>query len=430
MIYHFLIDISFILAQLIVFILNYFLFNKLIFQPAVIFSFLWFLILLLHFIFSFTLLNELFLLNASTQSIFLLGTFSFSLGSFLQTVFFKKYLLPLEIISIKGVFSINYKLRLICLLVIIIGLPFFIWQAYKVFIASNIDNFLIGLRTELSYGDENLGSLKYLLLFSIVVFSINLFSYLKHKNNRNRNLYIISLIISIIYIIFSTGRSFFLLLLAIYIGLNFLLSKNFSVKRVLFIFGTFLIIFTSIGLIYGKGGNVEESINENLFSGSQTTASYLVCSLNALDLEVRNPNNTQGSLKNSLRFFIIIGEKLTLITTRTRDVDLIQPFVFVPYPTNVYTVYSPYIKDYGRIYSWGVLFIFGLLHTWLFNKSFYLHQLKFGLYYSLLLFPLLISFFMDFYLTITSMWLQFIFFIELIYFINTKLYTRKKNLHL
>ena len=310
-----------------------------------------------------------------------------------------------------------------------IGLPFFIRQAYQVFIASNIDNFLIGLRTELSYGDENLGSLKYLLLFSIVVFSINLFSYLKHKNSRNRNIYIISLIVAIIYIIFSTGRSFFLLLLAIYIGLNFLLNKNFSVKRVLFIFGIFLIIFTSIGLIYGKGGNVEESINENVFSGSQTTASYLVASLNALDLEVRNPDNTQWNLKNSLRFFLLIGEKLTLVRAPSNDRNLIQPFVFVPYPTNVYTVYSPYIKDYGRIYSWALLFIFGLLHTWLFNKSFYLHQLKFGLYYSLLLFPLLISFFMDFYITSTSIWLQFIFFIELVYFINTKLYIRKKNLY-
>lgn len=126
---------------------------------------------------------------------------------------------------------------------------------------------------------------------------------------------------------------------------------------------------------------------------------------------------------------MVVGEKLNLIRTSANN-DLIQQFIFVPYPTNVYTVYSPYIKDYGRVYAWILIFLFGLIHTWLFNNAFFLHQAKFGLYYTLLLFPLLISFFMDFYLTITSMWLQFILFIELIYYVNSKLNNPKKVLNL
>ena len=49
-------------------------------HPAVLFSLLWCVVLLLHFIFSFTLLDELPPLSISTYFIFFIGVVAFSFG--------------------------------------------------------------------------------------------------------------------------------------------------------------------------------------------------------------------------------------------------------------------------------------------------------------------------------------------------------------
>jgi oligosaccharide repeat unit polymerase len=124
-----------------------------------------------------------------------------------------------------------------------------------------------------------------------------------------------------------------------------------------------------------------------------------------------------------------IGEQLNWIPNAKVN-ELIQPFVLIPYPTNVYTVYSPYIKDFGKLYAWFMLAIFGFLHTWLYNKAISTKSIRFCLYYSFLLFPLLISFFMDFYLTISSLWIQIIIFIEIILQLNNFFLKRENKINL
>ena len=112
-----------------------------------------------------------------------------------------------------------------------------------------------------------------------------------------------------------------------------------------------------------------------------------------------------------------IGEQLNLISN-VKINDLLTPFVFVPYLTNVYTFYSPYIKDFGKAYSWLMITLFGLIHTFLYNKATTTKNLGYSIYYSIMLFPLMISFFADQYLTLTSSRLQIAFFIEGIIFLN------------
>src|ERR1035437_10434373 len=80
------IDLTFILLQLCMFLGNYQLFSKRIFHPSVLFSLLWFIIVALHFIFSFTILNEIDPLSYQTYIVFFIGTLCFSLGSFLVTL--------------------------------------------------------------------------------------------------------------------------------------------------------------------------------------------------------------------------------------------------------------------------------------------------------------------------------------------------------
>jgi oligosaccharide repeat unit polymerase len=396
-------------------------------QPAVLFSLLWFVVLLLHFIFSFTLLDELPPLSLSTYLIFFIGAVTFSLGSFIQTVYWQKNFEKKDKLGrIPKVFDdeISPILRCIFLTICAVALPFFLMASYKIFVASNIENFFIGLRTQLVYGDEDIGSLKYLFPFALVVYAINLKSFLVDRNKSNKLLFLISLLTTIIYAVFNTGRLSFLFVLVIYIGMSFIYKKDLLLKKLVLPIIIFMAVFISLGIVYGKGGNVDISAKENIASATQSTAIYMVASLNALDWDLNHQFTINYNGDNSLRFFLKLGEQLNLISN-VKVNNLLTPFVLVPYVTNVYTFYSPYIKDFGKFYSWFMIGLFGLIHTFLYNKAVATKSLKYSLYYSLMLFPLIISFFADQYLTITSLWFQMIFLIEGVIFIN-KFFVIKK----
>lgn len=396
-------------------------------QPAVLFSFFWFIILLAHFIFSYTLLDELFPLHFSTYLVLFIGVVAFSTGSFLQTVIWQKKQSK-RIITLNKIHEdkLSTTLRCILLAIVTIGLPFYIMASYRLFLISNMDNFFVGLRTELVYGDTDIGLTKYLVSFSFVVFAVNLYSYFRKKDRLNLILLISSFLITIIYVIFFTGRGLFLMLLALYIGISYLHNKKFSIKKLLAVFGVFILLFMFFGIIYGKGGSKFSSLKENIEPVAQTTAIYLVSSLNALDLELQDNFDVDYSGNNSLRLFRKIAEQLGLVQN-VKVAKLEGEFVSVPYPTNVFTVYSPYIKDFGKLYAWIMVALFGFLHTWLYEKAVKTKSFRYSLYYSFLLFPLLISFFMDFYLTIFSTWVQIIFYTEAFLFFNTLFITRAKK---
>jgi len=425
--YNILTSLTFILLHFFLFAANFHIMKRKIIHPAVLFSLLWFVILLAHFVFSYTLLNELYPLHTSTYLLLFIGVVAFSAGSFLQTVIWQKN--ELRYSTALGKIQRDEPsttLRYILLAIIAIGLPFYIIASYRLFLISNIDNFFVGLRTELVYGNTDIGLTKYLISLSFVVFAVNLYAYFIKKSKRNLTLAIFSFLITITYVIFFTGRGLFLMILAIYVGIAYLHNKNFSFNKLLLIFGLFILLFISFGIIYGKGGSKFASLKENIEPVTETTAIYLVSSLNALDLELQDNFDVDYSGNNSLRLFKKIAEKLGLVRN-AQVVKLEAEFVTVPYPTNVFTVYSPYLKDFGRLYAWIMIAIFGFLHTWLYEKAANTKSLRYSLYYSFLLFPLLISFFMDFYLSIFSTWVQVVFYTEVFSFFNTLFVTNVKE---
>ena len=99
----------------------------------------------------------------------------------------------------------------------------------------------------------------------------------------------------------------------------------------------------------------------------------------------------------------------------------------MPYPTNVYTYYSLYIRDFGPFYAWILLAVFGFLHTAIHNKALRSTNVRFIFYYAFLLYPLLMSFFGDQYFSLISTWIQIAVFIELFLFINSSLINNELN---
>jgi oligosaccharide repeat unit polymerase len=387
-----------------------------IMQPAVLFSLLWAVILLTRFIFSFTILPELFPISISTYLVLFIGTLSFSLGSFFETLIWQKSG-NLRIPNVLTDNQLNLTLRLVYLAIVTIGLPLFLMASYRLFLASDLDDFFIGLRTQLVYGDIDIGPTKYLVSLSFIVFGISLYSYFNQKNIINTFLLWLTSLVTITYSIFMTGRGFFLIMLSLFLGMSFLHNKKFSFRKVIRFLAVFFVLFIAFGIMYGKGGNEENTIVENMKQASQATAVYLVSAVNALDWDLHHQFQISYSGNNSLRLFRKIGDHFNL-TQNAKIPDLVQPFVFVPYPTNVYTVYSPYIKDFGKWYAWFMVAVFGFIHSFVHNKAITTKNFRYSLYYSFLLFPLLISFFADFYLTIFSTWIQVIFFTELFIFLN------------
>lgn len=422
-----LVSLTFIFLHCLLFILNYKLMRKRILHPAVLFSLVWLVVVTAHFIFSFTILDELPPLSITTYLVFFVGTLSFSLGAFLETIILTgKMSATAEPLEAPGADKNNISKRVLYILVaiVVIGLPFFLQASYRIFIASNIDNFFVGLRSELLYGDEDIGALKYLFAFSLVVFAFVLQSYLKKKDLRGRILVIISFIATMLYAIFTTGRLLFLFVLAVYLGMRFIHGRAFSTKKVMGLAAIFMVVFIVFGVVYGKGGNIEGSAYENVKPAAEGTAIYMVASLNALDKEMQNPFLVNYNGNNSLRFFLKVAKTLNIIPNAEVS-DLIPDFVLVPYPTNVYTMYSPYIRDFGILYAWLIVAFLGFLHALLFNKASEKKNFRLSFWYSLLLFPLIVSFFADQYFSLLSFWIQFAVFIEAVILLN-KLFTSRK----
>lgn len=417
------IELIFIFLHFLVFVINYEVMKRKLMQPAVLFSFLWFVIILCHFIFRFTLLNELAPLKVSTFIILFIGVVAFSFGAFLQTTIWQKNQLA-GAVQIKEDLPISLALRLTLIAIILVALPFYIKASYKMFLASQVDSFFIGLRTELLYGDEDIGPLRYVGTFSYIILALNLVAFFKHRNRLNTILLILSLVLSIAYAVLATGRLLYFMLLAIYAGIAFIFNKSFSIKRISRLMGIFMIFFIFMGIIYGKGGNTDSSLQQNLQPAAKVTAVYMVASLNSLNYDLNHQFSVSYSGNNSLRFFTKLFQQLHIIPN-ANVADILQEFVLIPYPTNVYTIYDKYIRDFGKFYAWFMVFLYGFLHSYLYNKALATKQIRFGLYYAVMLFPLLISFFDDQYISLTSMWLQIIFYVEIIVQVNRYLVSKK-----
>lgn len=411
-------EIIFILLQGCLFLFNYQVSKKDLFYPPVLFSLVWLVIPILHLVFSFTVLDKLYPMHLETFVTFFIGTICFSLGGILLTAIRQEIIDPERIIAVPAhTLFIDRRLRLLLLAILILGLPLYIQAAFRLFVASQIDNFFVGLRTEINYGDEDIGPTKYLISFSFVAFGINYYSFLKERGKLNLYMVWMSLLLAVTYAVFATGRTYYFVVLSVFLGISYLLKKNFSIKKYAWALLIFTCLFMGVGMIYGSIEESDGSVKGNLSASVESTAIYLVSSLPALDIELKNHVEASYPGENTLLFFIKIGRKLGWLAN-TKQASLISEYVSVPYPTNVYSVYSPYIKDFGKWFAWMMLFLLAMLHTWVYHKAKELKNLRFTIYYAFLVFPLLMSFFIDQYLSLFSTWIQVIVEVELILLIN------------
>jgi hypothetical protein len=86
-----------------------------------------------------------------------------------------------------------------------------------------------------------------------------------------------------------------------------------------------------------------------------------------------------------------------------------MPYITTPILSNVYTVYYNYFKDFSYL---GLFFncIYSFIHTIFYNKTRERNKFINIYFFATLMYPLVMSFFQDQYMSLFSTWVQLTFY--------------------
>lgn len=245
-----------------------------------------------------------------------------------------------------------------------------------------------------------------------------------NPSKSNKLYLIISLIMSAFFVV-TAGNRGIILTLIISIFFSYMIIKNYSNTRTLYI----LLIASSIMLIVF----ISFAFMKFVYEDQSDTASFIISQLRLYFstsliafVEWIQSFHDYSYGSNTFSFF------LSLLNSVGYDVEVpsnVQEFVYVYGDrTNVYTILHYYAHDFGLIYAFIIQFVLGMIHGFLYKKSILFKGISpfFIALQSLLYFPLINQFFDDKYFSILSTWIQYIFWIWL-FTRNGFLITEKKE---
>jgi len=122
--------------------------------------------------------------------------------------------------------------------------------------------------------------------------------------------------------------------------------------------------------------------------------SYIVGPLAAFDAFLQNPGGLGEVPNHTFKFYLTILAHLHLI--QYTPAPMLQEFVGVPYPVNVYTMYKDYVIDFGVSGALAAIAIIGFLHALLYRKAMTGSFLG-GFLFALSMFPVTMAIFTDQY---------------------------------
>lgn len=297
----------------------------------------------------------------------------------------------------------QYQWIIIALISVIVALPFVYLRAITLAVGENIFTLLgyIKLRSAITNDGESFGLLGYCFTLSFIVSSLIMISYWQ---GRARICHLVlSAIVSLSYCYLSTGRTFILLFFCLMIVPSVIIgSVEWKGILVSLLVAVGLFIFSAV--MTAKGIATEKGFLENITSFFENLSGYTIAPLLAFsELVESGPKLDWG--ENTFRFFIYLQYAIGIIDTP--PMPLIRDYTFVPDPTNVYTVYEVYFRDFAYFGMFIPVF-FLIFHYWLYRKA-----VRFGgvwiFYYSASIYPLLMQFFQDQYLSLLSQWIQVVF---------------------
>lgn len=311
-----------------------------------------------------------------------------------------------DIKSIEAKYIIRYKSFIILLMIQIIILSIEIINAIEVVSNNYINNWWFSLKYARTMDYYNKGVLfDYTAILSFVITFILFSIYLFYKNNdkkKLKKLLILQLIIAVLFSLLSMGRTFIFQLI-IPIFFIYIISKsknNVQTLRVLIIFATIaILVFFLINSL--KFINSTSNIMNSFYL-------YMSGSIKAfIDwIEINNDSLLYG--ENTFRFFLALFNSLGI------DVDskeIVEDFIMLGngFSTNVYTVYKWYYSDFGLLYALFIQFLLGIFHGIMYKNAYKKGTISSIVLLSISYYPLIMQFFQDQYISLTSTWIQVFF---------------------
>lgn len=296
--------------------------------------------------------------------------------------------------------SSHPRIRVLLLFASVCLLPVLIAKAIHIAEQSGFENFFVGLRDGLlaegSAGYGFLGNASMLSFFTTFIYAIE-----KSNGKRERLEYYLSLAVSSVYVVLSTGRTVVLLIIVVLTGIGSM-RKGLSIRRLAAAAAVFLLCFGLFAISLGKGGDLQASLSENVSSIQESLFQYALGPLPAFDRVVR----TGAPPEYGRNVFLNVLNLSRRLTGRP-PISAIQEYAAVPFPMNVYTAIHPVYIDFGIL---GVVLAFALIGAA--STYFYLGAIAgnrlFIFYYSISLFPLLVSTFSDQYFVPMLSWFKYL----------------------
>lgn len=256
----------------------------------------------------------------------------------------------------------------------------------------------VQLRLALTEENQSFGWLSYVGLLSFVVVSLR-------ASISDRKFYLdvklwSAVLVGLFYCYLGTGRTYFLLF-GVMVVVPLVLLDKIGAKSLAASFFLFCVAFVFVAAMTGKGFAIDAGTNDNIESFLKNLRGYLVAPFVALSNLVDKGAEPSFGI-NTFRTLISVLAALNL--SEIKPVPLIREYAEVPDLTNVYTVFEVYFLDFSYV---GFLIppLFLVMHSFLYKKALRSRGV-FVFIYAASVYPLLMQFFQDQYMTLLSMWLQ------------------------
>ena len=311
-------------------------------------------------------------------------------------------------------FNENKKLSLLFKIFIIIEFLLVLYFLYDVnsFVRSHFEyNFWFTYKWNVSMGNyTDPVIIEYLRTASRIILCIMLVNVLnKSYEKKDKKWFMLQTIITFILNFLGQGRgAVFNLLIPLFI-IYFMMKRN-SKKEIIraALIGISLLVFVFIGYQVLKNP-YENAANTSIFVSIEN---YLCGSVVAFLKWVDIPHQYYYG-DYTFRFLFAILKPLGF---NVNVASMVEPYIenINGNIGNVYTFYKWYANDFGIIYALFWQFIVGVIHGIITKKMYTKHNTITLVVFALSIYPLIMQFFMDEYITMFSVWVQTFFWVVLI----------------
>ncbi len=259
--------------------------------------------------------------------------------------------------------------------------------------------------TEIYGAGQGYGVLAYFLIFAFAIAAIATIKFFDGHTTRGQRVIAASaVLIAAVFAVLSTGRGLAIWLVLVLGSIPLVLRVVRPVVGAALFVGCCLTVFFVGGVVLDKGGSMDLMLTENIKTMYDSIVVYTVGSLPALGtaLQVDEP------LQFGRHTFRTLFAVLHAVGINVKVAPLVQQFTFVPMPQNLYTMYLPYVRDFGLLGGVVAQLLFGLLHGFVYRKATAPNPSAVSVYvFAFTMVPLMAQYTQDQYFSLLSTWFQY-----------------------